>query len=921
MLDLLKAAARVATPTGQEALPTDILSFTLEYPEPVTAEAARGAIATLLEADRFDLFRATQADEDMLVLQFPGVPIEQSPGYLFAEAAALKEALGLVSVTPDILPPFTDAESVPPPVENVGDVIWDLCRAHTPPLADRNWALRLIRADRAMTRFGVTGAGQRIGQPDTGVAAHNELDHGIDMARGYNFVDNTPDPTDPLLPSMGSPGHGTGTASLVISRRSGRVNGSAPRASLVPLRTNNAVVVGSWVPVARALDHARAQGCRIVTMSLGSGFGPRVMRRAVARAVSADMIVMAAAGNCVRFVTYPAFDRNVIAVAGVDHAGRRWRGSCRGPEVDVSAPAENLHVARRRPGQVDLSDVTDTGQGTSFAVALTAGVAALWLEHHGWSALRQEAHRRGWPLQELFRAALSQTAHAPAGWDHGLMGAGIVDAEALLALDPADIVGGAASESAGPAELLFGADFDAGGLQTEAEYLAFDWRLREQPEASVTVENAMREMPSPALADLLGDRQPLGEPGLVLAPAAPPAPLDRAFRRLAAGRGGTTESAADLSYEASVDRLRGEGLDTVMETVNDLFKARAESAPDLVDTAMQAEAADKIRQAVQSHLDPDRDVRLSPGEVGYALEALVKLSGRPAIRVHENGDELFDPLLGSWRADLLTAVNRWQPLVRAVGRIDARNPQGVWVHVGTGFLLSDGLVMTNRHVIDAFAEPMPEENGQRPFKLRFPVSIIFDPEAADETTRYTLTEVVTAGASRIGRTVNMARLDMALMRIDPDNSHAPPPDPIDRGLISTTDPVLTKILVAGYPAEPRNVRGPDPREDRDTYLAFWARLGELYGDRYGVKYISPGMIEARPGAVAGDPRGWAFSHDATTLPGNSGSAILSLHNPGQLCGLHFGGQSMETNLAHDIEAVLGMGDGAFATGLLNGQGE
>lgn len=921
MLDLLKAASRVAVPTGRDNLPTDILSFTLEYPGPVSPEDARAGIAALLGGDGFDLFRATEVDDDLLVLQFPGVPIEQSPGYLFAQAGELRDALGLVSVTPDISPPFTDVESVAPPIENVGDVIWDLCRAHTAPLPDPDWALKLVKADRAMTRFGVSGAGQRIGQPDTGVAAHRELDQGVDKARGYNFVDGTPDPTDPLSPQMGSPGHGTGTASLVTSRRSHHVSGSAPGATLIPFRTNNAVVVGAWVPVARALDRARDQGCRVVTMSLGSAFGPRVMRRAVARAVSADLIVLAAAGNCVRFVTYPAFDRNVIAVAGVDHAGNRWRGSCRGPEVDISAPAENLHVARRRPGETDLADVNTGGQGTSFAVALTAGVAALWLERFGWDPLRQEAHRRGLPLQELFRAALRQTARCPVGWDTDLMGAGIVDAEALLALDPQDIVTGPVPEAAGPALSLFGPDLDGGGLQAEADFVAFDWRLRAEPEASITLENAMREQPSPALAALLGDRAPIGAPGLVLAPVAPPAPLDRAVRRLAVGRSGTTESASDISYEASVERLRGEGLDAVMETVTELFQLKAEAAPDLVDTTMQAEAADRIRQAVQSHLDPDREVHMSAGEVGYALEALVQLTGRPAIRVQEDGSELFDPMLGTWKADLLTAVSRWQPLVRAVGRIDARNAQGTWVHVGTGFLLSDGLVMTNRHVIDAFAEPIPSADGSHPFHLRFPVSIIFDPEAQDDNTRFTLTEVATAGAARIGRTVNMSRLDMALLRIDPDNGRAPPPDPIDRGLISTSDIDLTKILVAGYPAEPRSVRGPDPRQDKDNYLAFWARLGELYGDKYGVKYISPGMIEARPGALATDPRGWAFSHDATTLPGNSGSAILSLHSPGQLCGLHFGGQSLETNLAHDIQTVLNMGDGAFLTDLIGGTDE
>lgn len=924
MLDLLKAAAQVADPTGTEMLPQDILSFTLEYPEPPDPLEARRQIEQLLEGDRFDFFPATKEDEEFYVLQFPGVALEQSAGFLFQEASSLKQALKLVSVTPDVLPPYSDLLSVAPPTEGVGDLIWELCKAHTSPLQDPDWAVKMIKADRAMAIHGVNGAGQRIGQPDSGVAEHFELKQGLDLSRGYNFVDGKQDPTDPLTRKMGSPGHGTGTSSVVISRGSGKVNGTAPGATLVPIRAINSVVVGGWVPVARALQHARLQGCRVVTMSLGSGFGPRVMRREVARAVSADMIVLAAAGNCVRFVTYPAFDRNVIAVAGVDHRGHRWRGSCRGPEVDVSAPAENVHVARRMPGQVptpdDLRDINNSGQGTSFAVALTAGVAALWLQRFGWNTLRQEAHSRGLPLQELFRAAIKQTAQVPPGWDDSRMGAGIVDAQELLALDPSDIQTGPALESATPALALFGNTFEDQALEAEAEFLAFDWRLRSRPEASVTVETALRAQPSEELAAHVDPQMDIGAPGLVLAPTAPPAPLDQALRRVAAGSHGTTESASSLSYEDSVERLRTEGADTLLQTAKDAFAQRANAAGDLVDTTMQEEALGKIEQAVEAHVNPDGPHDITAAETGFALEALVRLTGRPAIRVRADGSELFDPLLGTWKSDLVPSPSRWQPLTQAVGRIDARNARGDWIHVGTGFLLKDGFVMTNRHVIDAFAEPIPIGNGAHKFHLRFPVSIVFDPDASNDATRFELTEVVTAGASRIGRMVNMGKLDMAVMKINPDNGHQDPPAPIDRGIISAKQGDVSKILVTGYPAEPRNVRGPDPEQDREQYLQFWARLGELYGEEYGVKYMSPGMVEDRPGSVSGDPKGWVFSHDATTLQGNSGSAIFSLHNPGQLCGLHFGGQSLETNLAHDITVVLDGGDGVFDTAFLNGTG-
>jgi hypothetical protein len=66
---------------------------------------------------------------------------------------------------------------------------------------------------------------------------------------------------------------------------------------------------------------------------------------------------------------------------------------------------------------------------------MTAGVAALWLAHHGRSALVAAAHARGETLQVMFRRLLRATARRPDGWDSAGMGAGIVDARALLGAD------------------------------------------------------------------------------------------------------------------------------------------------------------------------------------------------------------------------------------------------------------------------------------------------------------------------------------------------------------------------------------------------------------------------------------------------------------------------------------------------------
>ena len=922
MLELLKGAARVAQPTGETSLPQDILSFSLEYATAPDLAAERARIADILGGDRFDLFPYSEESPDILILQFPGVAIQQSPEYLFEEAQSLAEALDIVSVTPEIEPPYQDLLSLPPEAEGVGDFFWELCQSNAAAQTDPDWARKLIRADRAASRFGVSGSGVRVAQPDTGVAEHRELDQGVNKALGHNYLDNNDDPTDPLLPSMNSAGHGTGTSSLVTSRPTHTVTGSGFGCTLVPLRAVNSVVIGMASAVARSIDHARLNHCHVVTMSLGGPIPSPQMRRALEKAVAADLIVLAAAGNCVGIVTFPAWNANVIAVAAVNHAKQRWRGSCHGAAVDIAAPGENVYVARRTVGSTDFTDINARGQGTSFAVALTAGVASLWIERFGHGALVAEAHRRGLKLQELFRAALKQTAEVPPGWDKTDMGAGIVNAEALLDLPLNQIHTPGPQPEGNPALVAFGRDFEGTRFAAEAGFVATDWQIRQRPESVPALERALPARPSPQFARELQQEPPtdLPSPALILAPATPPVPIDDALKRLAAGRQGTLESAGGVDFDDALTRIQTEGTEPILETARARFAERASRAADRVDTAMQDEALDRMGAALDSLTRPEETPRITATETRVVLEALVKLTGRPAIRVRGDGSEVLDPLLGDWASDLVPTRNRWQRLTNAVGRIDVKLSNGEWAHAGTGFLIVDGHIMTNRHVLDTFAEPLPAPSGEQRFTMRREASIIFDPEAKDETTRYTITEVVTAGKNRIGRVVNLGSLDMAVVRIDPSNGHGPPPPAIDRETVSFTDPSLSKMLVTGYPAKPSGSSGPDAQADAQKYLAFWDRIGELYGDDYGVKYMSPGNVMTRPGAVAGDPKGWAFTHDATTMPGNSGSAIITLDARTQFCGLHFGGETLTQNLAHDIERAFAVGDGVFSTAFLGAAG-
>lgn len=322
-----------------------------------------------------------------------------------------------------------------------------------PPVGpeDRGWSLRQIGLAKARLltppaggkRF---GEGVRICHPDTGWTAHVDLDAAqIDKGGGLNLIEGGHDTHDPLG-YLGHPGHGTGTGSVLISSGDlqdavgttppGIVVGLAPRASLVPIRAIKSVVQVFDSDIAVAVNHAVAAQCDVISMSLG-GTGFFGLERAVKRAVSRDVIVVAAAGNCVDFVVAPASYSDSIAVAATNFHRKPWKGSSKGSAIDISAPGEQVYVAKAAPGTGPHTGVK-AGNGTSYATTAVAGSAAVWLAFHGRAAVDQS--KRGRTRQALFLSALRQSAENPCAgssctWESDKFGPGILNLEKLLTID------------------------------------------------------------------------------------------------------------------------------------------------------------------------------------------------------------------------------------------------------------------------------------------------------------------------------------------------------------------------------------------------------------------------------------------------------------------------------------------------------
>jgi|GEM_PF-263905 len=307
------------------------------------------------------------------------------------------------------------------------------------------WCAKAIRLEGAWKK--ATGAGVRIAHPDTGWIRHPEIqsrDQGgpVRPDLGHDFVEDDDDAgadldDDNLLP--GGPNHGTATASVIASPRGSQTSskteyvvGVAPGAELVPLRVGNSVVHFSLRRVKKAIEYAIANGCHVVSMSLGGPFPSPALEKTLRLAAERGLVVVAAAGNNIPFhaVVFPARYADCIAVAASNAEDRPWSGSSRGSTVDITAPGESVWRALvEKDGTGRQKSTSERSSGTSYATAHVAGVCALWMEHHGYAALKQKFGGR---LAEAFKYILRKTVqkdrpHLPEGDFVGL-----IDADAVL---------------------------------------------------------------------------------------------------------------------------------------------------------------------------------------------------------------------------------------------------------------------------------------------------------------------------------------------------------------------------------------------------------------------------------------------------------------------------------------------------------
>ncbi len=279
------------------------------------------------------------------------------------------------------------------------------------------------------------------------------------------------------------------------------------------------------------------------------------------------------------------------------------------------------------------------------------------------------------------------------------------------------------------------------------------------------------------------------------------------------------------------------------------------------------------------------------------MEALVLLNGRPSLPIVNGWIDEANPELSGW--DLKTFKTMLKRAISSVGRIDLNGR-----HIGTGGVIARGVILTNRHVAEAIAK-FYRQGGEEKWLLKAgDVSIDFVREQdSNKTSKFRILDVIAAGPDPIEDTVDLAHLDAALLRVETENAAGEPlPSSLSLSQNGNSGPNQPgQVVVIGYPGPP-SIQPSEFVAEEEALIR--QALERIFSMTYGVKRIAPGQIMQPLGTVPDDAKGWVFTHDVTTLGGNSGSFVIRLNGATpRVIGLHFAGATRKRNLAHAAKAL------------------
>jgi endonuclease G len=259
-----------------------------------------------------------------------------------------------------------------------------------------------------------------------------------------------------------------------------------------------------------------------------------------------------------------------------------------------------------------------------------------------------------------------------------------------------------------------------------------------------------------------------------------------------------------------------------------------------------------------------RGQSLSPPE-HFALEAIILPRERPVVDIVDNSFRRpLSPFEHLFTNKAIRA--RINAAIPSIGRIELPGHPSL-PYGGTGFVVGNRLMMTNRHVAEIFSEGL----GMNGLVFRSGLGAGID-----------FLQELGSGPGKVLK-VRAVRLihpywDMALLEVDGLDEHRP----LKLSTIEIDKLSQREIVVVGYPAL-------DPRND----IAVQTRI---FRNAFNVKRLQPGKLTGTGQTESFEHAVDALLHDSSTLGGNSGSAVIDT-GTGFVVGLHFGGRYLDTNYA------------------------
>lgn len=225
---------------------------------------------------------------------------------------------------------------------------------------------------------------------------------------------------------------------------------------------------------------------------------------------------------------------------------------------------------------------------------------------------------------------------------------------------------------------------------------------------------------------------------------------------------------------------------------------------------------------------------------------------RPSFIIKNN---TFNPSSSKyWSSILSDYTGPLSSKIPSIGRLELMHSNNL-DYVGTGFLVDENIVMTNRHVTIHFVKKIEDRHEWKKINGKTIKARIdyLEEEGASSNMEIDFTEILYIEP--------YPGPDVAFFRVEMGSN----PNPLE---LSSSSSVNDAIVTIGYPTR---------KEPQPEFIEKFIKL--VFGNKFEIKRLSPGFIKNQGANV--------LKHDCSTLWGNSGSPIIDIETC-KVIGMHRG---------------------------------